>query len=206
MPSKWHEKKARQAEMAAERELQAGGNNSTEATEKAAVRDAAMGKGDDELFEKKLSKEEKKALAKAKREAKKAVSSNKTNRMKMSCPVLSYHALLCSALLCSALLCCVCSSKFMTVKSFHPCWSSSLSSTKSLLVGIAIVVVIVVTLLIRRPSQTHSLGCSHTPTTSPINRPRVEANPKRRAKTARTVVLPWRKRRRRATTQKPVLR
>lgn len=38
------------------------------------VRDAAMGKGDDELFEKKLSKEEKKALAKAKREAKKKVS------------------------------------------------------------------------------------------------------------------------------------
>jgi len=34
-------------------------------------RGAAMGKGDDELFEKKLSKEEKKALAKAKREAKK---------------------------------------------------------------------------------------------------------------------------------------
>jgi len=35
------------------------------------VRDAAMGKGEEELFEKKLSKEEKKALAKAKREAKK---------------------------------------------------------------------------------------------------------------------------------------
>ena len=33
-----------------------------------------MGKGDDELFEKKLSKEEKKALAKAKRDAKKKVS------------------------------------------------------------------------------------------------------------------------------------
>lgn len=35
------------------------------------TRDAAMGKGEEELFEKKLSKEEKKALAKAKREAKK---------------------------------------------------------------------------------------------------------------------------------------
>ncbi len=34
-----------------------------------------MGKGEDELFEKKLSKEEKKALAKAKREAKKKVCS-----------------------------------------------------------------------------------------------------------------------------------
>jgi len=35
------------------------------------VRGAAMGKGDEELYEKKLSKDEKKALAKAKREAKK---------------------------------------------------------------------------------------------------------------------------------------
>lgn len=35
------------------------------------TRDAAMGKGEEELFEKKLSKEEKKALAKAKRDAKK---------------------------------------------------------------------------------------------------------------------------------------
>ncbi len=37
------------------------------------VRDAALGKGDEELYEKKLTKEEKKALAKAKREAKKKV-------------------------------------------------------------------------------------------------------------------------------------
>jgi hypothetical protein len=37
------------------------------------VRDAAMGGGDDELFDKKLSKEEKKALAKQKRDAKKKV-------------------------------------------------------------------------------------------------------------------------------------
>ena len=37
------------------------------------VRGAAMGKGDEELYEKKLSKDEKKALAKAKREAKKKV-------------------------------------------------------------------------------------------------------------------------------------
>jgi len=35
------------------------------------TRDAAMGKGDEELYEKKLSKDEKKALAKAKRDAKK---------------------------------------------------------------------------------------------------------------------------------------
>ncbi len=37
------------------------------------TRDAALGKGDEELYEKKLTKEEKKALAKAKREAKKKV-------------------------------------------------------------------------------------------------------------------------------------
>ena len=36
-------------------------------------RDAAMGKGEEELYEKKLSKDEKKALAKAKRDAKKKV-------------------------------------------------------------------------------------------------------------------------------------
>merc|ERR1712129_485426 len=35
------------------------------------VRDAAMGKGEDELFERKLTKEEKKAAAKVAREAKK---------------------------------------------------------------------------------------------------------------------------------------
>ena len=43
------------------------------------VRGAAMGEGDEELFEKKLSKEEKKALAKAKREAKKKVCYNMYN-------------------------------------------------------------------------------------------------------------------------------
>lgn len=68
MASKWHQKKAKQAEIAFERDLQ----TREEAAVSAEVftREAAMGKGDEELFEKKLSKEEKKALAKAKREAK----------------------------------------------------------------------------------------------------------------------------------------
>eukprot|EP00529_Nitzschia_sp_RCC80_P010704 CAMPEP_0113459264 /NCGR_PEP_ID=MMETSP0014_2-20120614/10357_1 /TAXON_ID=2857 /ORGANISM="Nitzschia sp." /LENGTH=622 /DNA_ID=CAMNT_0000350831 /DNA_START=120 /DNA_END=1988 /DNA_ORIENTATION=- /assembly_acc=CAM_ASM_000159 len=65
---KWHEKKAREAEVAAERELQGRGDSTVD--EGVFTRDAAMGKGDDELFEKKLTKEEKKAAAKAAREAK----------------------------------------------------------------------------------------------------------------------------------------
>jgi len=43
-------------------------------------RDAALGKGDDELYEKKLSKEEKKALAKAKRDAKKKEKGKTTKK------------------------------------------------------------------------------------------------------------------------------
>ena len=69
--SKWAQKKAKQAEMDLERELQAGGNLDDGAIIAGDTRDAAMGKGEEELFEKKMSKEEKKALAKAKREAKK---------------------------------------------------------------------------------------------------------------------------------------
>lgn len=72
--SRWQEKKRREAEFALEKELAAGGNNFNENLVAADVRDAAMGKGEDELYEKKLSKEEKKALAKAKRDAKKKVS------------------------------------------------------------------------------------------------------------------------------------
>jgi ATP-binding cassette subfamily F protein 2 len=68
MSSSWHQKKARQAEIAAERELQRRKDEAV--SEDILTREAAMGKGDKELFEKKLSKEEKKALAKAKREAK----------------------------------------------------------------------------------------------------------------------------------------
>ena len=66
MPSKWHEKKEKQAREAFERDLQ----NSAEDTTQDVANAAAMGKGEDELFEKKLTKEEKKARAKAAREAK----------------------------------------------------------------------------------------------------------------------------------------
>ena len=68
MSSKWHQKKAKQAEFAFEKALQTKKDEEIDVS--VLVKDAAMGGGDDELFEKKLSKEEKKALAKAKREAK----------------------------------------------------------------------------------------------------------------------------------------
>ena len=69
MPSKWHEKKARQAEYEFEKALQ----NTPEAAVdvSALIKDVAMGGGEEKIFEKKLSKEEKKAQAKAKRDAKK---------------------------------------------------------------------------------------------------------------------------------------
>lgn len=70
--AKYNEKRARLAQAAIDRELETGGDSiDYEGTLGKDVRDAAMGKGDDELFEKKMTKEEKKALAKAKREAKK---------------------------------------------------------------------------------------------------------------------------------------
>lgn len=73
MPT-WQEKQTKKAEFALEKDLQSGGNNFNEGLVAQDVRDAAMGKGDEELFEKKLTKEEKKALAKKKREAKRRVS------------------------------------------------------------------------------------------------------------------------------------
>jgi ATP-binding cassette subfamily F protein 2 len=70
--SRWQEKRAREAEFQLEKELSSGGNGiDLESMMAKDTRGAAMGDGDEELFEKKLSKEEKKALAKAKREAKK---------------------------------------------------------------------------------------------------------------------------------------
>lgn len=68
MASRWHQKKAKQAEEAFERELQGREEAAVDTT--ILTKAAAMGGGDEELFEKKLSKDEKKALAKAKREAK----------------------------------------------------------------------------------------------------------------------------------------
>lgn len=68
MSSKWHEKKARLAEMAFERALETAPDDTTDTR---VVRDTAMGKGDEQVFERKLTKEEKKLATKAKREAKK---------------------------------------------------------------------------------------------------------------------------------------
>mmetsp|Transcript_29914 Transcript_29914/g.70497 ORF Transcript_29914/g.70497 Transcript_29914/m.70497 type:complete len:825 (+) Transcript_29914:268-2742(+) len=70
MSSKWHQKKQRQAEFAFEKALQTREDEELDVS--LLTKGAAMGGGDDELFEKKLSKEEKKALAKKKRDAKKA--------------------------------------------------------------------------------------------------------------------------------------
>jgi len=69
MPSKWHEKKARQAEFAFEKALQSTPEMAVDTS--ALVTEVAMGGGDEQVFEKKMTKEEKKAAAKAKREAKK---------------------------------------------------------------------------------------------------------------------------------------
>mmetsp|Transcript_8919 Transcript_8919/g.12945 ORF Transcript_8919/g.12945 Transcript_8919/m.12945 type:complete len:570 (+) Transcript_8919:329-2038(+) len=72
MPSRWAEKRAKEAEFQMNKMLDSGGSGvDMEGAIAKDVREAAMGKGDEELYEKKLSKEEKKALAKAKREAKK---------------------------------------------------------------------------------------------------------------------------------------
>lgn len=68
MSSSWHQKKERLRQEQWDREEK---SRADETFVKDQTSDVAMGKGDDELFEKKLSKEEKKALAKAKREAKK---------------------------------------------------------------------------------------------------------------------------------------
>jgi ATP-binding cassette, subfamily F, member 2 len=69
MASKWHQKKAKQAEIQFERDLQ-NQKEATISTDKL-TSEVAMGGGEAKFYEKKLSKEEKKALAKAKRDAKK---------------------------------------------------------------------------------------------------------------------------------------
>eukprot|EP00534_Pseudo-nitzschia_fraudulenta_P010874 CAMPEP_0201213770 /NCGR_PEP_ID=MMETSP0851-20130426/186732_1 /ASSEMBLY_ACC=CAM_ASM_000631 /TAXON_ID=183588 /ORGANISM="Pseudo-nitzschia fraudulenta, Strain WWA7" /LENGTH=58 /DNA_ID=CAMNT_0047502997 /DNA_START=42 /DNA_END=215 /DNA_ORIENTATION=+ len=58
MASKWHQKKAREAEFAFEKALQTRRDEEIDAGQ--LTKDSAMGGGDDELFEKKLTKEEKK--------------------------------------------------------------------------------------------------------------------------------------------------
>ena len=72
MPSKWSEKQAKKAEFEMNKMLDTGADSiDFGGTVAKDVRGAANGEGDEELYEKKLTKEEKKALAKAKREAKK---------------------------------------------------------------------------------------------------------------------------------------
>jgi ATP-binding cassette, subfamily F, member 2 len=72
MAKRYNEKKAKQMQMAIDRELDSGyGKTDFDSVANFDSRDAAMGKGDSELFEKKLTKEEKKAASKAAREAKK---------------------------------------------------------------------------------------------------------------------------------------
>lgn len=66
MASKWHQKKNKLAEVQFEKELQSSADDTTIVIEKA----VAVNEGEEELFERKLSKEEKKARAKAAREAK----------------------------------------------------------------------------------------------------------------------------------------
>jgi ATP-binding cassette subfamily F protein 2 len=84
MVNSWTEKQARKAEFAINKELDTGGDSiDFEGMVAGDTRDAAMGKGEEELFEKKLSKDEKKALAKAKREAKKKAK-GKTGKSKKS--------------------------------------------------------------------------------------------------------------------------
>jgi hypothetical protein len=69
--SRWKEKQAMKAEFEFVKALDKDDGADSEALAAADCRDAAMGKGEGELFEKKLSKEERKALQKQKRDAKK---------------------------------------------------------------------------------------------------------------------------------------
>mgnify|MGYP000085196616 FL=1 len=79
--SRWAEKRKQQAEFALNKELDTGGDTiDAEATLQHAARGAAMGEGDEELFEKKMTKEEKKAAQKAAREAKKAAKARKEGK------------------------------------------------------------------------------------------------------------------------------
>lgn len=81
MSKRYNEKRKKLAEAAIERELDSGyGAVDTDALAAQDVRDAALGKGEEELFEKKLSKEEKKARAKAAREAKKKAKGKTTKK------------------------------------------------------------------------------------------------------------------------------
>jgi len=80
MSSKWHQKQEKKRLEQALRDEEAVRNAiDFEGKLLKDTRGAAMGEGDEELFEKKLTKEEKKALAKAKREAKKKAKGKGSN-------------------------------------------------------------------------------------------------------------------------------
>ena len=70
MSSKWHEKKKKLEEYEFEKALLLSADD-TALDVSVVAKDAAMGKGEENIFERKLTKEEKKAQAKARREAKK---------------------------------------------------------------------------------------------------------------------------------------
>lgn len=79
--TKYNEKRRKAAEAAIEKELDTGGDSiDFDGMVKNDTKDAAMGKGEAELFEKKMSKEEKKAFQKAKRDAKKKEKSKKSGK------------------------------------------------------------------------------------------------------------------------------
>ena len=75
MSSSWHEKKARLAAAQFERDLQSQKDAADALKDQANA--AAMGGGDEELFEKKMTKEEKKAAKKAARDAKRKAKGKK---------------------------------------------------------------------------------------------------------------------------------
>lgn len=78
---RYNEKRKAAAFAAIEKELDTGGDAiDFEGMVAQDTKDSAMGKGDEELFEKKMSKEEKKALAKAKRDAKKKEKGSKAKK------------------------------------------------------------------------------------------------------------------------------
>lgn len=80
MAKRFNEKREKALLASIDKELDSGyGAVDTEAIAALDSRDAAMGKGELELFEKKMSKEEKKAAAKAAREAKKKVKESKSS-------------------------------------------------------------------------------------------------------------------------------
>jgi len=83
MSNRYNEKRAKQAEFALNKELDSGyGQVDVESNAAMDARDAAMGKGEDELYDRKPTKEEKKAAAKAAREAKKKAKEAKNGGKK----------------------------------------------------------------------------------------------------------------------------